>query len=111
MWRALKFSCNPFLRRDKRAGPDRMVSSDSGTDRVAIKTEGVRNFTLATHGACQHSRRRGLTCVQTLVDLQVLRPSKLLSTAGERAGEGLLSSVHPHMVDQLVLGLERPLLP
>ena len=58
-----------------------------------------------------HVNTSGLTCVQPLVDLQVLRASKLLSTAGEGAGKGFLSSVDTDMVDQLVFCLERPLLP
>ena len=50
------------------------------------------------------------TCVNPLVDLEILRPGKDLSTAGKGAGEGFLSSVHPEVVDQLVLCLERFLL-
>ena len=49
--------------------------------------------------------------MKPFVDLQVLRASKLLSTAGKGAGEGFLARVHSDMVDQLVLRLERPLLP
>ena len=38
-------------------GLDRKVSSDASTGRVAIKTEGVRNFTPATHGTRQEDSR------------------------------------------------------
>ena len=62
-----------------------------------------------THGTRQEDSRR-LTCVKPFVDLQVLRASKLLSTAGKGAGEGFLARVDSDMVDQLVLRLEGLLL-
>ena len=40
------------------------------------------------------------------VNLQILRPGKHLPAARKQARERLLPRVHPHMVDQLVLGLE-----
>ncbi len=49
--------------------------------------------------------------MDSLVDLEVLRPGEHLPTAGERAGERLLSCVYPNVVDQLVLGLEGTTLP
>ena len=51
-----------------------------------------------------------ITCVDPLVDLEILRASEYLATAGKGAGEGFLASVHSQVVDQLVLGLERLLL-
>ena len=40
------------------------------------------------------------------MDLQVLGAREHLATAGEGAGEGLLTGVHSDVVHQLVLGLE-----
>ena len=48
-----------------------------------------------------------ITCMRSLVDLQVFRPRKDLPTARERAREGLLPGVHPNVVDQFVFRLER----
>ena len=45
--------------------------------------------------------------MRSLVDLQVFRSRKDLSTARERAWEGFLPSVHPNVVDQFVFRLER----
>ena len=42
------------------------------------------------------------------MDLQVLRSGKVLVTARKWAGERFLPGMNSHMVDQLVLGLERP---
>ncbi|RUS74996.1 hypothetical protein EGW08_017245, partial [Elysia chlorotica] len=44
--------------------------------------------------------------IDPLVDLEVLGAGEDFATAGERARERLLARVHPHVVDQLVLGLE-----
>ena len=52
-----------------------------------------------------------LTRVRPLVDFEVLRPGKDLPTSREWAGEGLFSGVDPDVVDQLILGLERPPVP
>ena len=40
------------------------------------------------------------------MDFEVLRPGKYLSTTREWTGKRLLTSVHPDVVDQFVLGLE-----
>ena len=45
--------------------------------------------------------------MRPLVDLEVFTARKHLATAREGAREGLLASVHPNVVHQLVLGLER----
>ena len=52
-----------------------------------------------------------LTCVDSLVDLEVLRARKYFSTSRKGAGKGFLSSMNSDVVDQLVLGLEWLLLP
>ena len=52
-----------------------------------------------------------ITCVRSLVYLQVFRPCEDLSAAGERAGERLLPGVHPNVVHQFVFRLERFALP
>lgn len=52
-----------------------------------------------------------ITCVCSLVDLQVFRPCEDLSTAGERAWKRLLPGVHPNVVNQFVFRLERFALP
>jgi hypothetical protein len=54
---------------------------------------------------------RPLTCVSALVNLEVLRASEHFSTAGEGAGERLLSRVHADVVDELIFGLEGLALP
>ena len=56
------------------------------------------------------TERTQLTCMNTLVDLQVLGSRKELPAAGEGTRERLLPSVDPDVVDQLVLGFERSLL-
>ena len=53
-----------------------------------------------------HAFKYIFTCVNPLVDLQILRAGKDLATAGKGAREGLLSSVDAEVVDQLVLCLE-----
>ena len=52
-----------------------------------------------------------VTCVSSLVDLEVLGAGEEAVAAREGAHEGLLPGVHPHVVDQLVLGLEGLALP
>lgn len=46
--------------------------------------------------------------MRSLVYLQVLRARKHLAASLERTRERLLAGVHPDVIDQLVLGLERP---
>lgn len=41
---------------------------------------------------------------------EILRPGEHLAASLERARERFLASVHPDVVDQLILGLERPAL-
>ena len=48
-----------------------------------------------------------LTCVCSLVNLQVLASCEDLPTARERTGKGLFARVHSDVIDQLVLGFER----
>ena len=57
------------------------------------------------------TERTQLTCMNTLVDLQVLGSRKELPAAGEGTRERLLPGVDPDVVDQLVLGFESSLLP
>lgn len=45
-----------------------------------------------------------------LVDFEILGPGEHLAASLERARERFLAGVHPDVVDQLVLGLERPAL-
>ena len=49
--------------------------------------------------------------MRPLMYLQVLAPREHLPAPRERTGEGLLPGVHPHMVHQLVLGLEGAAVP
>lgn len=53
---------------------------------------------------------RSLTRVGALVYFQILRPGEHFAASLERARERFLAGVHPDVVDQLVLGLERPAL-
>jgi len=48
-----------------------------------------------------------LTCVSAFVYFEILRPGKHFATPLERARERFFPGVHPDVVDQLVLGLER----
>lgn len=52
-----------------------------------------------------------ITCVCSLVYLQVFRPCEDLSTAGEGARKRLFPGVHPNVVHQFVFRLERFALP
>lgn len=52
--------------------------------------------------------RKLLTGMCPLMDLQVLRPREDFPAARKRAWKGFLSRVHPYVIDELVLGLERP---
>ena len=52
-----------------------------------------------------------VTCMYSLVNFEIFRPSKYFATSREGAGERFLSGVDPQVVHQLVLCLERPLLP
>lgn len=61
--------------------------------------------------ALELTLERFLSCVRSLVDLQVFRPCEDLSTAGEGAWKRFLSRVHPNVVDQFVFRLERLALP
>lgn len=56
----------------------------------------------------EEERKGPLTGVSALVDLEILRSGKHFAAGRKRAGERLLSGVHPDVVDQLVLGLEGP---
>jgi len=47
------------------------------------------------------------TCMSSLVNLQVLAACKHFSTAWKRAGEWLFTGMHPDVINQFVLGLER----
>ena len=46
------------------------------------------------------------TCVNSLVNLEVLRPGKHLATARIRTGERFFSGVDADVVDEFVLGFE-----
>lgn len=50
--------------------------------------------------------KQGLTCVSSLVNLEVFRPREDFSASREGAREGLLSRVHADVVDQFVLRLK-----
>jgi len=52
-----------------------------------------------------------LTSMRPLMYLQVLTPREHLAAPGERARERLLPGMHPHVVHQLVLGLEGSAVP
>lgn len=49
--------------------------------------------------------------MRPFVYLQVLASGEHLPAPGKRAGKRLLSRVHSYVVDQFVLGLERPAVP
>lgn len=49
--------------------------------------------------------------MRSLVDFQVLRSGKHLSTALERTRKRFLARMHPDVIHQLVLGLERSAIP
>jgi len=50
------------------------------------------------------------TCMDSFVNFEIFGSCEYLATARERTGEWFLSRVNPHVVDQLVLGLEGLLL-
>lgn len=53
---------------------------------------------------------RTRTCMSAFVDFEILGSGEYLAASLERARERFLAGVHPDVVDQLVLGLERPAL-
>jgi len=58
--------------------------------------------------ACCRARNGGPTCVYSLVDLEVLGAREDLAARRVRAGERAFAGVDADVVDELVLGLERP---
>lgn len=70
---------------------------------MLLAITGVGKSTVA---AIKVAFERLLTCVDSLVNLEVLRPGEHLSAARERTGERFFSRVHADVVHQFVLGLE-----
>jgi len=56
----------------------------------------------------RHKQRDSPTCMSSLMNLKVLAACEHFSTTWKRTLERSLSSVNSDVVDELVLGLERP---
>merc|ERR1719273_1640722 len=71
---------------------------------VLFTVAGVRKTSVASFNL---TLKRFFACVDSLVYLQVFGASEEFTTSGKWTGEGFLSRMNSHMINQLVLGFER----